>query len=193
KQTMSEKIKDKIIKVAQETFKKYGYRKTTMDEIAFAASKGKSSLYYYFSSKEEVFKEVIEFEANTLKKRIEEAISYENESKLQLKNYFISRMEGFRNLSNFYLAIKDDFLSNLEFIEEIREKYDKDEFIMVCSILKNGIEQKKFKPVDIEITAKALTMIMKGLEIPLFITKEIKDVGQHIDELLDILFYGISI
>ncbi|MBN2773252.1 MAG: TetR/AcrR family transcriptional regulator [Prolixibacteraceae bacterium] len=190
---MSEKIKDKIIKVAQETFKKYGYRKTTMDEIAFAASKGKSSLYYYFSSKEEVFKEVIEFEANTLKKRIEEAISYENESKLQLKNYFISRMEGFRNLSNFYLAIKDDFLSNLEFIEEIREKYDKDEFMMVCSILKNGIEQKKFKPVDIEITAKALTMIMKGLEIPLFITKEIKDVGQHIDELLDILFYGISI
>ncbi|MBN1821426.1 MAG: helix-turn-helix transcriptional regulator, partial [Prolixibacteraceae bacterium] len=46
---MSEKIKNKIIKVAQETFKKYGYRKTTMDEIAFAASKGKSSLYYYFS------------------------------------------------------------------------------------------------------------------------------------------------
>ena len=116
----------------------------------------------------------------------------ESDPKLQLKYYLISRMEGFRSMSNFYLAIKDDFLSNLDFIEETRKKYDKEEFEIVRSIMKNGIEQRAFKKVDIEITAKAITTIMKGLEIPLFITKEIDDLGQHVDELLDMLFYGIS-
>ena len=59
-------IKNRIVEVAQNIFKKYGFRKSTMDEIAVAAGKGKSTLYHYFKSKEEVFAAVIEKEGNTM-------------------------------------------------------------------------------------------------------------------------------
>ena len=42
--------RESILKIAQEIFSKYGYRKTTLDDIANAVRKGKSSLYYYFKS-----------------------------------------------------------------------------------------------------------------------------------------------
>ncbi len=71
---MSEKVKHSIIEVARETFARYGFRKTTMDEIAVAARKGKSSLYYYFASKEEVFQAVVEQEAGILFSKIEHAV-----------------------------------------------------------------------------------------------------------------------
>ena len=38
-----------------ELFTKYGIDKTTMENIAEAAGKGKSTLYYYFKTKEDVF------------------------------------------------------------------------------------------------------------------------------------------
>ncbi|MFW6389223.1 MAG: TetR/AcrR family transcriptional regulator, partial [Marinilabiliaceae bacterium] len=48
-----------ILKSARELFAKFGYRKTTMEDIAQALRKGKSSLYYYFKNKEEIFQAVI--------------------------------------------------------------------------------------------------------------------------------------
>ena len=48
--------RENILRTAREIFSKYGYKKTTLDDIANAVRKGKSSLYYYFSSKEDCFR-----------------------------------------------------------------------------------------------------------------------------------------
>ncbi|MBW1764978.1 MAG: helix-turn-helix transcriptional regulator, partial [Deltaproteobacteria bacterium] len=40
-----ENIREIIINVARNIFAKFGFRKTTMEEIAQAARKGKSSIY----------------------------------------------------------------------------------------------------------------------------------------------------
>ena len=45
------------------------FRKTTMDEIAQAARKGKSSIYYYFTSKEDIFRAIVEKETKMLRKQ----------------------------------------------------------------------------------------------------------------------------
>jgi len=190
---MAEKVKDKIIAVAQETFKKYGFRKTTMDEIAYAAGKGKSSLYYYFKSKEEVFSAVVELEAETLKRNIHDAIQNETNPSLKLKTYIVTRMLGFKSMANFYIAIKDDFLSNLDFIEDIRKKYDLEEIAIISSIIQNGIESHIYKKLDVPLTARTIVTIMKGLEIPLFMSEEIKNIETNVDEILDILFFGICL
>jgi AcrR family transcriptional regulator len=43
-----------ILKAARERFLHYGYKKTTIDEVAAAAGVGKGTVYLYFSSKEEI-------------------------------------------------------------------------------------------------------------------------------------------
>ena len=96
-------------------------------------------------------------------------------------------------MANFYIAIKDDFLSNLDFIEDIRKKYDLEEIEIVSSIIQNGIDSHIYKKLDVPLTARTIVTIMKGLEIPLFITDEVKDIETNVDEILDILFFGISI
>ncbi len=189
---MKENVREQLVKVAQEVFKKFGFRKTTMDEIAYEARKSKSSLYYYFKSKEEVFQAVVELEASALKSQIQEAINKEDDPKVKMREYIVTRMNGFKKMINFYVAIKDDFLSNMDFIETIRKKYDREEIEIISSILKMGVDTKVFKLLDIALTAKTLAIIMKGLEIPLFITEEISDVESNVDQILDILFSGIN-
>ena len=52
--------KEQILKGALKVFKKQGIEKSTMDEIAKQSDFGKASLYYYFSSKEEIFVELLD-------------------------------------------------------------------------------------------------------------------------------------
>ena len=51
-----------IINAAKELFVRYGYSKTSLDDIAKEAQLGKGTIYYYFNSKEDIFIEVLELE-----------------------------------------------------------------------------------------------------------------------------------
>ena len=50
----ADKIKDSIKRAAQELFRKFGYHKTSVNEIAKKAKIAKATIYKYFDSKEEV-------------------------------------------------------------------------------------------------------------------------------------------
>ena len=186
-----DEIRSKIVHVAGKIFTRFGYRKTSMEEIAQAANKGKSSIYYYFPSKEDIFRAVVEKEAEELKKDLEQTVSRVDDPIEQLKTYILFRMHKLKTLTNFYAALKSDDLDHLEFIERIRRDYDRREVKIVASILKRGMENKKFVIDDPELAAVALVTAMKGLEIPLFIKKEHGNIEARLDNLIQFLFYGL--
>ena len=53
-----ELVKAAILQAAETLFQRWGIAKTTMEDIAHATGKGKSTLYYYFKSKDEVLEAV---------------------------------------------------------------------------------------------------------------------------------------
>jgi AcrR family transcriptional regulator len=58
--------RESVLLAAQEIIAQYGYKKTTVDDIARKAGKAKGSIYYHFKSKEEIFQAVIENELHLL-------------------------------------------------------------------------------------------------------------------------------
>ncbi len=186
-----DEVRSHIIRVAGKIFTRFGFKKTTMEEIAMATNKGKSSIYYYFASKEDIFRAVVEKEAEELKKDLKTAVSKVEDPIEQLKTYILFRMHKMKTLTNFYAALKSDSLAHLEFIEQIRKEYDRREIEVVSSILKKGMENEEFVIDDPELAAVALVTAMKGLEIPLFIRKEHGDIEKRLDNLIQFLFYGL--
>lgn len=186
-----DEVKDSIIDVARNIFSKFGFKKTTMEDIAHACHKGKSSIYYYFKSKEEIYQAVVEKESDILKIEIVKSINREVDPQDKLKNYVIARMTTYNKFANFYHAIKDEYLSHLDFIDRIRKKYENEEKNIVEQILKEGVKSKIFKIEDTRLAAIAIVTAMKGLEIPLFWEENEKSIEERQHELLNILFYGI--
>lgn len=186
-----EQFKEVIVDSARQVFSRFGFKKTTMDDIAKANYKGKSSIYYYFTSKEEIYQAVVEKESLLLREEILKSIKLVDEPQEKLKNYVTTRMTTFYKLINFYNAIKSEYLSHLEFIDTIRKKYDNEEVVMIENILIEGVEKKVFNIQDTHIAAIAIVTAMKGLEIPLFWESDEKMVEKRHHELLNILFYGI--
>jgi len=185
-------VRSQIVDVARKIFTRYGFRKTTMEEIAAASSMGKSSIYYYYPSKEDIFKAVVEKEALEMKERLDKTIHTGEPPMLKLKSYILFRLHHVRTLGNFYAALNEEALSHFDFIMEIRRKFDQDEMSVVQEILEEGLSDGTFQINSSKIGAIAISTMMKGLELPLLLSDDHKtDRGALLDDLIRVLFYGI--
>jgi len=186
-----EEFRRKVIVTAGKIFSRYGFKKTTMDEIAKALKMGKSSIYYYFQSKEEIFEAVVLWEANILRNELTTAIKAVESPIDKMKNYVFVRMKSFEKLANYYNAIFDKNLDHFDFIEHIRSKYDREELAILRLILYDGSRKKVFNVVNSEYTALAIQTTLKGLEVPLFWKKKEVNIENRLNAILGVLFYGI--
>lgn len=187
-------MRNDIVKSAAGVFAKFGFKKTTVDDIAQVLRKGKSSIYYYFNSKEDIFKAVVEKEADSLRAKIEEIMASEMDTIEKIRAYVETRMLSVKVMSNYHTFVNDNDVSNLDLIEKLRVKYDTEELIIIKMLLKEGMENGQFKIKDIELSSIALFTAMKGLEFPLFIkSPKAHNLLTIIDDMLDILFYGLVI
>jgi len=189
---VKEEVRIKIVVVARRIFTRYGFRKATMEEIASSSQMGKSSIYYYFKSKEEIFRAVVEFEARMLKERLSRIIGINNSPPERLKAYILFRLHHVRTLENFYAALNEETLSHMDFILDIRRNFEIEEQVLVGEILEDGMKQGVFQLSSSKIGAIAISTMMKGLELPLLLDEAHKtDREELMEDLIRVLLYGI--
>ncbi len=186
-------MRARILVAARVIFERFGYAKTTVDDIARQMGKGKSSIYYYYAGKEEIFRAVLGQEIEHLKERILTAVDGCNDPKEKLSAYVRERMHGLQQLKNLYTVLRSEFSANPEFAAETRAQADNEEFTIMTGILSHGVEAGIFRLDDVRLTAIAIVTALKGMEIPLVITGDQSEtlLHQRLDGLVDILFYGI--
>jgi AcrR family transcriptional regulator len=185
------KVRSAIIENARGVFARYGFRKTTMKDIAKAARKAKSSLYHYFKSKEDVFRSVLEKEVNILKDEVMASIEKEKTAQDKLIAYFVARIRAFKKLVNFYSTFGDEYLENYGFIQRIRKAYDQYEIAMIKSMLSEGVNEGSFNISNLQMTAAAILTALKGMEYQWTIEQDVGEIEKNIRSMAKVLFYGI--
>jgi len=187
-----DEVREQLVQAARQVFVRYGYKKTALDDIAREARKGKSTIYYYFKSKDEIFKAVIDAEAEIRAKTIDDHILILEDPQLKLKTYIYVRMLTLKKVGNYYEAIKNDLLDNLYFVNSFRNNHFDAEINLVKDLLLEGIEKGVYTIQNPELTAKTIVTLLQGFEVPL-ILKNLSDeeLQKSVDEMLNILFFGI--
>ena len=186
-----DEIKEQIVEAARHIFSRFGFKKTTMDDIALGVGKGKSSIYYYITSKDQVFQAVVEKEITSLRQELVKVIDSDLKPIDKIQAYITVRMTKFGEMTNFYQAIKNELLVQLEFIDQIRKRYDEDEVNLVDSIVKEGIEKKEFDIEDSRLAASVIVTAMKGLEMPLFWQNGADNIEERLNNVVQILLFGL--
>jgi len=186
--------KDTIVNVANRLFSRFGFHKTSMDEIAKISRKAKGSLYYHFASKEDLFREVIIKEINNLKDQLSAIFSDPNLSAYdKLKNYLVKRMEVMNNAANYHEALKADFFEHFHFVDDLRAELDKWEKENIMKIVQQGINSGEFMlDIKTDTVADIFLMVLKGLEIPFFLQNKYEEYSHYFDGLVNIFKNGIT-
>jgi len=187
--------KEKILNVATRIFSRFGFYKTSMDEIARTAHKAKGSLYYHFASKEELFTEVVAHELNNLKKELAMVVTDpELNAKEKIKKYLLTRMSVLYKATNYHETLKADFFEHFEFVDHLRSELDHWEKEQLKNIIKQGIESGFFadQSEKMDVLLDVFIMVLKGLEIPFFLQNKYDELSPHFDDLINILIKGMA-
>lgn len=190
----NDSVKTAILEVSRDLFAKFGYKKTTMEDIAHALGKGKSSLYYYFKNKEEIFQAVIDWEEDILFSRLKDVVSLSVSAAEKIKKYVEVRMETIRELENYHKALKIENTGGFDFLSHIKGRSEKEEAKMLEEIIIEGINTSLFTIKNSHLAAISISVALKGLEEPLFRSmnlEKLEDFKIQLENILNILFYGI--
>ena len=184
--------KERIIEVAEQLFAQYGFLKTTMEDIAKKVHMGKSSVYYYFKSKEDIFAEVIRKDTINFQQKLNDAISNADTPEDKIRAYVITRMIHLQDLSKFYLTLTDEYLDHYLFVEEVRKDFYEYENKVLKKLLEEGVEQNCFDVDDVVTISRMISIAIKGLEFPLFVEAKDYDPVKESNDMLDVIFKGIE-
>lgn len=169
-----------ILEVARDLFDKFGYEKTSMNDIAKRSHKAKGSLYYNFKGKMEIFKELVTQEFEGIKAQLEQTCLLNNESEItkeKVIEYLQLRMELLDKASTIRQTIMVQYYETSHEIinaaEDLRKDFDQWEwqrFYNICNAV------KKYEVLNSDIQPKAfadmLQMLLKALEILFFAKNE---------------------
>ncbi|HVS96370.1 MAG TPA: TetR/AcrR family transcriptional regulator [Puia sp.] len=191
-----ETIVREIVDTARALFKETGFKKTTMGDIAHALGKAKSSLYYYYPSKEDIFEAVVSTEMDELLEQIHQAIRKAPNSKEKLAIYCRCRLEKLNRLCNLSETLKTEIAELQPIIGHLKSRFDTSHVLVVKEILAEGVRKGEFKKINesnIELIAYLMVSTFRGLAMPLMVGQNRSPcLDQQIDSIVDIMVEGIS-
>ncbi|MGX1023931.1 AcrR family transcriptional regulator [Psychroflexus sp. MBR-150] len=188
-------IIQEILFSAQQLLVKFGIEKTTMADIAKNAGKGKSTLYHYFKSKDEIFNQVIQMEMDTLFQKVKKAIESKNNCNDKLKEYILIKIKTLKEKRNLYrFAIETDTNSINKYITLLKNRYDKKEKEILNNILVQGVDNN-ILAIDnerIEPLSELIVSCIRGIEFDILTKNKINKLFSQADFLANILIKGLS-
>jgi AcrR family transcriptional regulator len=163
-----ETIRIAILQAAERVFQKWGLNKTTMEDIASEAGKGKSTIYYYYKSKDDIFEAVVTRELNYLLSKAKEATIEATSAKEKIKKYIVALMIEIKNYTIIYSIARREIKGNQKLLDKVRKTFQDKEESFIREILTNGIKKKEFSYInknELDSATKAIVGIIHALEL----------------------------
>ena len=185
-----------IRKTSYIIFKKYGFEKATMNEIAKEAGLSKSALYYYYESKEDLFLDLIQHGKVVFQEELRAKVYNEPDSIKRFKIFITEPFDILINKAPMIWKILNEPVSPLKSkICDLIDENHKDFHEIFKFVFRSVYEENKLnKLFDYDEAEKAIFNSIffseRKIKNPLD-PNVIKELKQELKVLADILVYGI--
>ncbi len=152
-----------ILELARKRFERFGFRKTTIDEICRDGGISKKTVYRHFRDKEELFGRVLVQEARSARAEIFRRLGDISDPPKKLEKLIRIAVEFFQEERFITRLLKDEegiYLSSS--LSSHVERAESAAIRMVAEILQDGIDQGRFREVDPRVTSYALLKLFQA-------------------------------
>ncbi len=183
--------REDILTAASTLFARFGFRKTTVDEIAQAARVAKGTLYKYFQSKEEVFNRVTRRESEQIFNKIRTAVEQADTRKDKIRTLARVKAEEIRKAVSFHQIAREVAQELWPILDSVRNDYTRQEAEMLRDIIIDGNKAGEFDVSNPELAACAVATVLKALELEWILDRNPEQLQQDVDQFIELLFRGI--
>ncbi|KNZ70064.1 transcriptional regulator, TetR family [Thermincola ferriacetica] len=192
KDVLSDK-RQRIIEAAVKVFSSKGFHEAKVEEIAQIADVGKGTVYEYFSSKVELFQEILKSGMEFYNKNITEQLSASISATEKLKQ--VARLH-LRFILEYKDLAKVTMTEHAHFGREFRSwlmKMREEKFAAIENIIKSGIDRGEIRnEVNSRAAAMVFTGMMGGLVGPaVFGDEGVQNLEDTLEQMLEILLKGL--
>jgi AcrR family transcriptional regulator len=195
-----EEIQEQLLKAAKQLFQFHGFRRVTIDDIAKAIGKARSSLYYYYKTKEEILDAVIESEIRELMTAITAATSKVQTAEEKIKAFFLTELQIVLEKRGFFNALDEEM--NAGEISDyqknklaVHQQIWNQEGTLLGQIIKEGIRRKELSPLirhDNDSLIFVLLSSLHGLKREMVIRNDFSNMESSVQVLVHSLIHGLK-
>ncbi|WP_149244241.1 TetR/AcrR family transcriptional regulator [Dyadobacter sp. 32] len=191
-------MREKVLGCADRLFQKFGLFKTTMEDIAREAGKGKSTLYHYFKSKEDIFGAILTREKDAFFEVVQNSIAKETTARRKIEVFYIKRFEAIRKVINLYNVLLEETRCGLIDSGQVhvwRKQYDAKELNIIKSILQYGIVTGEFRVLkehELDGLAFIFASAQRGVEMDLVLYDKLDEMERFLNLLVDLAINGLK-
>lgn len=170
-------------------FLEKGFNETSMHEIARAAGVGKSTLYDYFNTKEQILESCFEEEIEKIAGRAQEIMRQELNTPEKLRKIMQMHLEFLVANKQFYLKLSLEAqrlsLESQNRIQVMRHAYQD----MLRELIEEGIRRGELRPVNALLAARSVFGL---LSTTAFTSRPTGTPEEMLEDALSIFFKGIE-
>lgn len=156
--------RDAILDAAGTLLGRFGYHKTTMDDLAREAGVARRTLYLHFKSKDEIFLERIDRVVARLIEELRAIARSPAPAEDRLRRMLLLRvMFRFDTVRGYVQSLDEIFQALREPYLQRREGYFTAEAAVFQSVLEEGAARGEFVPMDARDTARSLIAATSSL------------------------------
>jgi TetR/AcrR family transcriptional regulator len=142
-----------ILEAAAKSFSLYGYKATTMDQVAKLANVGKGTIYTFFKTKEELFDEIINSLIAEIRFEVDSVLD-DSSSILENVNRVLGRVQVFRESHQLTIKlIQEERDMGTQTVVEAMQRVEQSIIQYMKTIIKKAIRMGEIKSCDPEVTA----------------------------------------
>ena len=165
---MSEHKKAQILAAASECFARFGYKKTTLEDIGNKVGLNKASIYYYFPSKDEIFTTIVLNEFTQFITKLQHDLTAEQDCDRKILVYFEERLQFFHQKYLLLPQITEMEPATLSQIMasglDVYLQIEREEKAFIANILHNCVQTGQIRACDVGKMSELLFALVEGIK-----------------------------
>jgi len=188
---MAEDKRERIMDAAVSNFKRFGFAKTSVDDIARQAQVGKGTIYSYFRSKEEILIALVDREFAAGLTAIDRAMKEEPSSVGKLRILLVKTVEYFHKNELVGKVMAMDTALVLSVISKKNKELQMLSIAGLKDLLEQGVREGVFRKLDFDRIAYSIDALIRSFHYLNYLGLDEYDPNDLVQPVFDLLLEGI--
>jgi len=186
--------REDILRAASVVFQKYGFAKTTLDDIARECGMKNTALYYYFKNKEDIMNAMFDCDMKKIQDNIRNAVAKQDTPKNKIHAFILEKLISFKSQKRYFnLILREDLsVKQRQFAFEQKNKFDEFEKELLTEIISEGINNNVFVNHSIDSVIYMITGTTWGISYFVLHNEQEMDLNNIVDDVVNIMFIGLE-
>ena len=146
-------VQEEILRAALALYRKFGPAKVTMDEVAHATGRSRTSLYYYYKNREEIFQAVLDTIVDDVIKEIRSEVDKAGNIREKINAFCFSKINTSSNWRYVFKVMwstmnAEEKTKHSKMMEKLHGKLVYHEGLIIKEILADSMQKKEIRPIS---------------------------------------------